>query len=210
MNEELQFGYPADPGDIDADFIYNQYKISRNSKLKAFIAGAIIMLMFLLYSVTLQAVFFYLMITAALFEIFLLTILKKINVHALKISAYESFADFVFYSSEHDYSIKAHLLYSDIYEIKLGGKEYEKGTISYVNKSGRSTIQNIYRDGSIENADSIKSEHFFNFDMNKGSAEQGFFFYYASRLIGKEFDEKIKKKILSIYGDESMFFNNIE
>lgn len=206
MDEELQYGYPADESQIDYELIQEQYKVNRTFKVRVIILALAFMTFFFLYSLTLIQLLLYTSIIIGACEGVTLIGFKKVNSHFLSINAYETYIDLAYYSSNREYCSYAHLLYNDIYSMNLGGKNYDKVTLSFVNKSGKSYIKNIYKDGSEKLSVNVKTENFYSCDLNVNSGEQGFFIYYADRLFQTKMSDKKKKKLRNIFGDEEDYY----
>lgn len=206
MNEELQYGYPADMDDLDLDVIQYHYNNNQRLKKRICLLTAMVMFLILVYCITLSSIAGTAVLISVVFEIIFFSLFKKIKSHALVIEAYESYIDLQFYTSEHSYSTNAHLLYSDIMALNLSDK-YDKVTVSYVNRSGKSYVRQVGADGT-EQARKPKLDNFFSAELNPYTPEQGFFLYYAHKLFDVKINQKARKKILKKFGDEEMFFGN--
>lgn len=204
MNEELQYGYPADMDDLDLDVIQYHYNNNQRFIKRIILLTAIVMILILVYCITLSSIAGAALIICVVCDIIFFSLFKKIKSHALVIEAYESYIDLQFYTSEHSYSTRAHLLYSDIMALNLSDK-YDNVTISYVNRSGKSYVRLIGADGT-EQARKPKHDNFFSAELNPYTPEQGFFLYYAHKLFDVKINQKTRKKILKKFGDEEMYF----
>lgn len=206
MNEELQYGYPADIDDLDLDTIKYHYNSNQRFKKRIVIITVFVLLMILIYCVTLNGLAGAAVLLGIGCVIVTVSFYRKINSHALVIEAYESYIDLQYHSSEYSYYTNAHLLYSDIMALNFSDK-YDRVTISYVNRSGKSYVRQFGADGK-ELKHNLKQDNFFSANLNAYTPEQGFFLYYAHKLFGTEQSTKERKKILKKFGDAELYFGS--
>ena len=198
MNEELQYGYPADMDDLDLDVIQYHYNNNQRFIKRIILLTAIVMILILVYCITLSSIAGAALIICVVCDIILFSLFKKIKSHALVIEAYESYIDLQFYTSEHSYSTRAHLLYSDIMALNLSDK-YDNVTISYVNRSGKSYKVNI--ESLNVSASSIKDIH--KYTITAWSDEEQIV------KIVKQIDKKIDVVKVNYYTDDQLFIHEV-
>ena len=90
MNEELQYGYPADIDDLDLDTIKYHYNSNQRFKKRIVIITVFVLLMILIYCVTLNGLAGAAVLLGIGCVIVTVSFYRKINSHALVIEAYES------------------------------------------------------------------------------------------------------------------------
>lgn len=214
MNEELQFGYPAEKRKDIEDLLIVQSAKWKKGTLMLFIALFSFLFFFTMtlyyQSGTVHTIFMILSLISLLVFIIQYKFKTSANriAHFLCINAFETYIDLDYFSTYNTaYHTHAHLLYSDIQGVHFGKSynstkmDYGKIHFTYYNKSGLTFVKRYDQQG--KEYPPVK-DCFISFELNKNTPEQGFFFYTAHKLFKVDYN---RKKIVKKYGDEDCFYS---